>query len=93
MRIIRQNILIFAFGVNIVAVALAGLRLLGPVGAAIFHQIGSLLVLLNALRLLGFERWGELRIVREFAGLEWSAGAAGRRLSRAGLGPTAGPSP
>lgn len=63
-RIIRQNILIFAFGVNIVAVALAGLRLLGPVGAAIFHQIGSLLVLLNALRLLGFERWGELRIVR-----------------------------
>lgn len=63
-RVIRQNILIFAFGVNSVAVALAGLRLLGPVGAAIFHQIGSLLVLLNALRLLGFDRWGELRIVR-----------------------------
>ncbi|WP_422923573.1 HAD-IC family P-type ATPase [Singulisphaera sp. PoT] len=54
MRIVRQNILIFAFGVNAVAVVLAGLRLLGPVGAAIFHQIGSLLVLLNALRLLGF---------------------------------------
>ena len=32
---------------------LAGLRILGPVAAAIFHQIGSLLVLLNAMRLLG----------------------------------------
>ncbi len=30
--------------------------MLGPVAAAIFHQIGSLLVLLNAMRLLGFER-------------------------------------
>jgi len=54
-RVIRQNILIFAFGLNALAVVLAGLRVLGPVGAAIFHQIGSLLVLLNALRLLGFE--------------------------------------
>jgi P-type Cu+ transporter len=55
--VIRQNILVFAFGVNGVAVALAGLRLLGPVAAAIFHQVGSLLVLLNAIRLLGFESW------------------------------------
>ncbi len=54
-RVIRQNILIFAFGLNALAVVLAGLRVLGPVGAAIFHQIGSLMVLLNALRLLGFE--------------------------------------
>src|SRR6185437_8456577 len=52
--IIRQNILIFAFGVNTVAVVLAGLRVLGPVAAAVFHQVGSLLVLLNAMRLLGF---------------------------------------
>ena len=53
-HIIRQNILFFAFGFNAVAVALAGLRVLGPVTAAIVHQIGSLLVLLNAIRLLGF---------------------------------------
>lgn len=59
-KIIRQNILVFAFGLNGVAILLAGLRVLGPVAAAIFHQIGSLLVLLNAMRLLGFERWGEL---------------------------------
>ena len=63
-RVIRQNILFFAFGFNAVAVALAGLRVLGPVAAAIVHQAGSLLVLLNAIRLLGFERWHTLRLVQ-----------------------------
>ncbi len=63
-RVIRQNILLFAFGLNGVAVVLAGLRILGPVAAAITHQVGSLLVLLNAIRLLGFERWGQLAVVR-----------------------------
>lgn len=70
-RVIRQNILFFAFGLNGLAVVLAGLRVLGPVAAAIFHQIGSLLVLLNAIRLLGFERWSQnpaIRAVGEFAG-------------------------
>jgi len=62
--VIRQNILYFAFGFNAVAVALAGLRLLSPVSAAIVHQIGSLLVLLNAIRLLGFERWQRLGLFR-----------------------------
>jgi Cu+-exporting ATPase len=63
-RVIRQNILIFAFGLNGLAVLLAALRVLGPVAAAVFHQVGSLLVLLNAIRLLGFERWGQSRAVR-----------------------------
>ena len=63
-RIIRQNILFFAFGFNAVAVVLAGLRVMGPVAAAIVHQIGSLLVLLNAIRLLGFERWHTYGFVR-----------------------------
>ena len=27
--------------------------------AAVFHQVGSLLVLLNSLRLLGFQRWNQ----------------------------------
>ena len=68
-RVIRQNILLFAFGLNGLAVILAGLRILGPVAAAITHQVGSLLVLLNAIRLLGFERWGQLAVVRTFAQL------------------------
>jgi Cu+-exporting ATPase len=63
-RVIRQNILLFAFGLNGLAVVLAGLRVLGPVAAAITHQIGSLLVLLNAIRLLGFEGWGQLAVAR-----------------------------
>lgn len=63
-RVIHQNILFFAFGLNAVAVLLAGLRVLGPVAAAILHQIGSLFVLLNAIRLLGFERWETFGVVR-----------------------------
>src|SRR5262249_42719281 len=63
-RVIRQNILFFAFGFNAVAVGLAGLRVLGPVAAAIVHQVGSLMVLLNAIRLLGFERWRTSGFVR-----------------------------
>jgi len=63
-RVIRQNILFFAFGFNAIAVGLAGLRVMGPVAAAIVHQVGSLLVLLNAIRLLGFERWHTFRFVR-----------------------------
>jgi len=55
-RILRQNILWFAFGLNALAVVLAGLGVLSPLGAAIFHQIGSLAVLCNALRLLLFDR-------------------------------------
>src|SRR5262249_29647506 len=67
-RVIRQNIVAFAFGLNGVAVALAGLRVLGPVAAAFLHEVGSLLVLLNAIRLLGLERWGRLGPVRAAAG-------------------------
>jgi P-type Cu+ transporter len=65
-RIIRQNILIFAFGVNAVGIVLtswlwpvlmpAAWYEQSPVAAVIYHQIGSLAVLLNAMRLLWFER-------------------------------------
>jgi Cu+-exporting ATPase len=65
-RIIRQNILLFAFFVNFLGIVLtawvmptwseAWLRR-APIAAALFHQVGSVLVLLNAMRLLWFERW------------------------------------
>src|SRR5207237_9060538 len=65
-HVIRQNILVFAFGVNIVGIVVtawlwpllapAGWFEAGPVAGAIYHQIGSLAVLLNAMRLLAFER-------------------------------------
>jgi Cu+-exporting ATPase len=75
-RIIRQNLYVFAFGVNLAGVLLTGwlwpwfaphpeALLQAPLLGVIYHQLGSLLVLLNAMRLLAFERpattaWGRL---------------------------------
>jgi Cu+-exporting ATPase len=66
-RIIRQNIIVFAFGVNALGIVLtAWLWPLfspspwwheqGPLAAIIYHQVGSLAVLLNSMRLLWFGR-------------------------------------
>jgi Cu+-exporting ATPase len=66
-RIIRQNILVFAFGVNIFGVVLTAWLLpmlatddywysLVPLAGVVYHQLGSLAVLLNSMRLLWFER-------------------------------------
>ncbi len=62
--IIRQNILIFAFGLNAVAMSSAALGILGPIPAAILHQAGSFLVLLNSMRLLWFGDWRSIGPVR-----------------------------
>jgi Cu+-exporting ATPase len=65
-RIIRQNILWFAFGVNAVGIALTAWLWpvlvpeswyeQSPLAAVIYHQLGSLAVLLNSMRLLWFDR-------------------------------------
>jgi Cu+-exporting ATPase len=75
-RVIRQNIIGFAFGLNAVAMGSAALGWLGPVPAAILHQAGSLLVLLNAMRLLAFGDWANLPPIRSLR----SVGAAISRL-------------
>jgi Cu+-exporting ATPase len=49
---INANILYFALGFNALGVAGASSGLVSPVGAAVLHQISSLLVCLNSLRLL-----------------------------------------
>jgi HflK protein len=54
--IIWQNIIVFAGIVNVTAVLAASRGLLGPVGAAVVHQIASFLVMVNSLRLLKVER-------------------------------------
>ena len=56
-RVIQQSIYWFAFGLNGIGVLLCAIGWLNPVGAALFHEIASLAVMLNALRLLWFERW------------------------------------
>jgi Cu+-exporting ATPase len=51
-----QNIIVFAGLVNVAAVGLAAAGVLGPVGAVVTHQLSSLFVMLNSLRLLRVER-------------------------------------
>ena len=70
-HIIRQNIIVFAFIVNFIGIVLTGWlwplfssapdwELSAPLAGVIYHQIGSLLVLLNSMRLLAFERGGRV---------------------------------
>ena len=70
-RIIWQNIIVFAIGVNLVGVVLtawlwpllapARWAESGPLAGVLYHQVGSLLVLLNSMRLLAFGRWADSR--------------------------------
>ena len=61
-RVIRQSIWLFAFGMNGLGILLGALGVLSPAAAAVFHECASLAVMLNALRLLWFERWHDTRI-------------------------------
>jgi Cu+-exporting ATPase len=47
-----QNIILFAGLVNLAAVLCAASGIVGPIGAAVTHQLSSFLVMLNSLRLL-----------------------------------------
>jgi Cu+-exporting ATPase len=66
-RVIRQNIYVFGFGMNLFGVLLTAVLwpLLAPSAAwyekaplagVVYHQLGAILVLFNSMRLLGFER-------------------------------------
>ena len=83
--VIRQNILIFAFGLNAVAMASAALGILGPVPAAILHQAGSFLVLLNAMRLLAFGDWANLTPIRQVRSWTGRIGAIDDRFDLVGI--------
>lgn len=56
-RTVRQSVYLFAFGVNGCGMVLGATGVMSPGAAAIFHEIASLAVMLNSLRLLAFERW------------------------------------
>ena len=58
LRTIWQNILGFALGFNALAVLVASLGWISPVVAAVLHQVSSLIVVLNSLRLLAdIRKW------------------------------------
>ncbi len=90
---IRSSILIFAFGINFVAVGFAAFGWLPPAAAAIVHQAASLLVILNCVRLLyegravaaredrGFGRFRILAGPVEGLVAAWNSFSAGRRAA------------
>ena len=86
LRTIRQNIIAFAIVFNLASVAAASSGWISPVTAAIVHQVSSLAVVLNSLRLLvDFHAW-QHRLGDwwyDIKRLRWRI-AAGRRGGRAG---------
>jgi Cu+-exporting ATPase len=62
-----QNIILFAGIFNIAAVILAATAVIGPVGAAVTHQLSSFFVMMNSLRLLRSPSGGESRLRRWWA--------------------------
>jgi Cu+-exporting ATPase len=89
-RVIRQNVVVFAIGVNLVGVVVTAWLLpvvaprwaeSSPLAAVLYHQVGSLAVLLNSMRLLAFGRTGPVSTVGTLRGWWRRADAwAGRWL-------------
>lgn len=79
-RNIWQSIVLFAFGLNGLGVLACSLGWLTPVGAALFHEVASLAVMVNAMRLLWFDGWADSRASRIqhgfVAGADWLIAAA-----------------
>jgi Cu+-exporting ATPase len=80
-RTIRRSILFFAFGVNTLGVLLSAWGWFSPVVSALFHEAGSLAVMLYALRLLWFEPASTSRLLAWRQRLEGTAEGLARWLS------------
>ena len=79
-RIIRQNIIVFGFAVNLVGIVLTGwlwplfapspdAYKQAPLAGVLYHQLGSLLVLLNSMQLLAFNRTSPSSTWAKFRGI------------------------
>lgn len=62
--LIKQNMVVFALGVNAAAILAAALGKITPITGAVIHEVSSLLVVLNSMRLLLTGRTLEGRIGR-----------------------------
>jgi Cu+-exporting ATPase len=67
LKIISQNIWVFAIAINVASILAAGLGVIGPAAAAATHQVSALLVVLNSLRLLAYGRFQENKIAKRIA--------------------------
>ncbi|WP_148136927.1 heavy metal translocating P-type ATPase [Candidatus Formimonas warabiya] len=54
LRLIKQNIAVFAVGVNLIGVALASSGMLTPIVGAVIHNLASFMVVSNSARLLTY---------------------------------------
>ena len=79
LAVIKENILVFAIGFNVVAMAAASYGLVQPIAAAVVHQVSSLLVVLNSFRLLSSGRLGRRSLL---GSLRRAAKASRRTLGR-----------
>jgi len=75
---VRQNLWLFALLGNAGAVTASAYGVLGPIGAAVFHQSSSFLVMMNSLRLLRSRPW---RDALPWRGFVVRCGAACRQAS------------
>jgi Cu+-exporting ATPase len=86
LRTIRQNLVAFAILFNLASVAAASSGWISPVTAAVVHQVSSLAVVLNSLRLLvDFHAWRR-RLADAWCGikrLRWRIAAAGAVVAAA----------
>ena len=84
LKIIWQNILWFALVFNVAAVIAAALGWVSPLAGAVLHQISSLIVVLNSMRLL-IDHHGWQALVGRLAcrtGAAQEAVRSGRRVAR-----------
>jgi HflK protein len=64
-KVIWQNIWIFAFAINAASVAAAAAGVIGPAAAAAVHQVSALLVVLNSLRLLAYGKFKQSALLKQ----------------------------
>ena len=91
LRTVKQNIVAFALVFNAGAVAAAATGYLSPVAAAIVHQVSSLLVVSNSLRLLAVGKAREA-VANSRPNVCGSPCGRGGRQSSAGESPSPSPS-
>ncbi len=80
---VRLNLWLFALATNAGAMTAAAYGILGPIGAAVFHQSSSFLVMMNSLRLLRDRPWLKADRWKAFALRCGSACAASAERLRA----------